>query len=194
MSGVLKKHKKLFIVGILILILECLMAAVGFFWPIFMIADIIGCCFLCVDYKVYKMFYSQMKPFEQRSIVRNVDYLVIGEPGINIVPDGSSSVAIKVPNVSEEGAYQILRRTHSILKQNGNVIIMLDKKNVGKKNVGLIETIFLHPLTIQELNLDKLQKLKRLVLFFKPKESCRLLLGLKHENFVPQKIRGGVLI
>ena len=118
-----------------------------------------------------------LEPFGTYSDVRNVDYLVIGDY-CNIrdyVPEGYSYVQITAPNRGYNSAFQILRHTHSILKEEGGTVVM----SIGnsRKAFTLFDTQFLHPITIKKYKLEGLCKRSRFPLMFEPIASLRFLWG-----------------
>ena len=130
-----------------------------------------------IDLKVYKAMRRQMNIFYAQSKNRNVDCLIIGEvcDPKDIGVECESFVQIRNPGLSEEGAYQILRRTHSILKENGHVIIALESKNVGSKKLGMMDTFFMHKITIKEKKLERTAKCRILLFFIHPLKSFEIL-------------------
>ncbi len=104
---------------------------------------------------------KQIDYFSNNSLVRNVDYLIISDmfdPNVT-VSDGKSFVQIYAPKKSIKGCYEILRHTHSILRDDGNgcVVIALRKKYY-KGQYSLFDTFFFHPVTISKMGLESLRK------------------------------------
>ena len=195
MSRILK-HKKLLAVVCIIIVIEILML---FFWPTVkyisfaIVVDVVLATLMLLDWRVVRKIYGQMKPFGAQSRIRNVDCLVIGETVDvqNIMPENCRSYTqIKVPDLTEEGAYQILRRTHSILKGQGIVVIPLKEVNLSKKKVRLMDLLFLHDISAKELGFEKLSKVKKYALFFNP-ISCIKMLFNKDESGYHEKFVGG---
>lgn len=141
------------------------------------VLDLLLLSFALIDLKAYKAMKRQMDIFYAQSKIRNVDSLIIGEAcnpkevGVN----RKRFVQIRNPGLSEEGAYQILRRTHSILKDNGNVVVALEKKNMGSKKLGLMDTFFMHEVTIKEYGIEKQAKCRKLVFFIHPIRSLEIV-------------------
>lgn len=130
---------------------------------------------------VNEMTRSKMKresfPFSTQSSVRNVDFLVIGDY-CNVrefIPEGSTVVRICAPGRGYCSSWQLLRHTHSILKENGGTVIMAIGKS--KKNFLLFDIPFLHTITIKKYHLEGLCKRSKMPFYFAPFDSLNFLLG-----------------
>lgn len=188
MSGILK-HKKLCIIVAIIVVLEVFVL----FWvkKISLAAGLLVLEFLFLvlffwDYKVHRIMCSQMKPFKAGNKIRNVDCIIIGElckPEAVMPENAKTFVQIKDPGISENGSFEILRRTHSILKDQGTVIIALEKKNLEKQSIGISDTYFLHDITIKEYGIENKARLKKLLFFIHPIRSTQILLGSSKIGF-----------
>ena len=130
---------------------------------------------------VRKEMQRELRPFEPGSLVRNVDYLIIGElcRTENIVPEGSKFLQLKIPGCSLDAAYEVLRHSFSILKENGGVAVLAYKnKSCSAHEHSLFDVNFLIPLTIQRLHLERYKIMKYFPLPFSPWKSLRLLLNI----------------
>ena len=119
----------------------------------------------------------QKEPFGINSRIRNVDYLIIGDycDVKDHVPDEASHIEFFAPGRSYQAAFQILRHTHSILKEEGGTVIMTIGK--GKKLYTVFDIAFFHEITIRKYGLQMLKKLSRFPLVAEPLNSLRFLVG-----------------
>ena len=189
MSRILKKKKLIAAAGCLLAaeLLVCLLARSTVAAVLFAAADALGACRLLEDRKVYVRLKRQMIPFGAKSPVRNLDCLVIGEicDPSRLLPQGAETYArIIDPGVSGRGAALALERTHSILRKNGTVILVLRKNRTRAEDAGVMETFFLHRITVQELGLEKASRRQKLVLFIHPFRGLKVLLDRKETGFV----------
>lgn len=115
--------------------------------------------------------------FDIFSSVRNIDYLIIGDFCVarDYVPNKSSYVQIFAPGRGYNSAYQILRHTHSILKEEKGVVIMTIGES--KKDFTIFDVPFLCSLTIKKYNLEDLCKKSKFPVIFAPINSIRFLGG-----------------
>lgn len=139
----------------------------------------------------------QLIPFEARSLVRNVDYLIIGELGKteNLVPDGCSYLQIKLPGCSLEAAYEVLRHSFSILKDNGGVAILAYKyKKLFPYEYSLFDVNFFVPVTIQRLHLKIYKMLSYFPLLFSPVRTLQLLFNIKRRGGISDSPRDDIAL
>lgn len=137
----------------------------------------------------------QMQVFEMDSLIRNVDYLIIGENcnPHDIIKNGSNKfVQLIDPGLSERAAFEILRHTHSILKTNGTVALVLKQKHLSSEKIGVMDIIFLHDMTIKEYGLEYISMLRKLIIFLEPIRSIKVLLCCKDTGF--EEIGGGTYL
>jgi len=132
MSGILERimrRKKKVAVLLYTILVMFITAAVGIYLHLnpvyYAIVYILIILIALLDYAVRNKMRTMSAPFDIFSNVRNVDYLVIGDfcRAEDYVPKGKTYVQIAAPGRSLNSSFQILRHTHSILKENGNVII-----------------------------------------------------------------------
>lgn len=198
MSRVLK-HKRLLVISFFIALLEIILYIVlkdTLFLVLILIIDFWLLLLAMINYKAYRTIRDQLLVLGAKSKVRNVDYLIIGElcdtqPIMNSA--NNTFVQIKCPNVSEFAAANILERTHSILKENGTVIIVLKKKNIKNQRIDTFDTFFFHPITIKKYSIEKKYKLQKLVLFTNPIRSISLLFVRKNKTIIESKCESYIL-
>lgn len=121
----------------------------------------------------------QVRVFYPTSQIRNVDYLIIGDmykpTDINL--SGKKVVHIYAPRRTLIAAYEILRHTYSIIKENGTVVVALNRKNVGLNKYNIFDIPFFHPITIKKLGLLNLKKWSRLPILIAPMITFRMICG-----------------
>lgn len=133
-----------------------------------------------------RRMYRQREPFEPRSRVRNVDYLVIGDicAPEEVVPAGETFVQIAASNRSLLASYEILRHTSSILKERGgHVVLAVRRKSAAQNTYSLFDVGFLHPVTIERLGLKGKTWQRHLPALFAPLRSLRLALWIQHGSW-----------
>lgn len=190
MSGFLKKvkHKKLLLTGTgLILVIGILL------WRGWYVAAALFCMIAVLNLTVLRKINRQKEPFYSRSMIRNVDYLLIGDmcPAEKLIPAGSSYVQISAPGRNLNSAYEILRHTFSILpEQGGKVILAIRAGNVGKQRYSLFDVPFFNPVTQERLRLNNRAWQSKLPILFAPLRSIQLLFGnggTYHSAHCPRK-------
>ena len=105
--------------------------------------------------------------------------------------NNASFVQIKDPGLSETAAYHILRRTHSVLKENGTAVFVLDRKHIGSTKMRPVDTFFLHDMTIRQMGLEKQSKLKKLIFFIQPLTGIAMLIGESSNAYKEQNYYSG---
>lgn len=177
MSRILKNKKKVAIYAIGLTLSILLMSVLHFRWYMMLMLGILYFLLVFLNEGVCRKMYYMHKPFEVYSEIRNVDYLLIGDfcNADNYVPKESTYVQISAPNRGFNSSYQILRHTHSILKEKGGTVIMAIGNN--KKNFMIFDIPFLHNITIKKYNLEGLRVMSRFPFFFAPIDSLRFLWG-----------------
>lgn len=136
-----------------------------------------------LNHFVCRKINRQREPFGINSSIRNVDYLLIGDycDIKKYVPWDKSHVALFAPGRSYEGAFQILRNTHSILKEEGGTVVITIGK--GKKPYTVFDVPFFHELTVKQYGLEKLRKKSRYPIIFAPINSLKFLMGGTRNSF-----------
>lgn len=128
---------------------------------------------------------------------RNFDYLVVGDlcNTENIVPKNSRSICFLAPERTTEASFLIFKHVFSLLKENGgNVVFVVNRKNLFSKRITLFDVSFLHQVTIKRLGLQSLLKKSRFPLIFSPLLSIKFLLctlqrrKLRRESFPQTEI------
>ena len=177
MSRILRYRKKLliYLLGMIIctVLLQILIKNV--------FVTVIGCgVFLGLTFLnelVCRKINLQREPFGINSTIRNVDYLIIGDycEVKKYVPKGKSHIEFFAPGRSYPSAFQVLRHTHSILKEEGGTVIMTIGK--GKKAYTVFDIALFHEITIKKYGLQLLKIMSRFPLFAEPLDSIRFLAG-----------------
>lgn len=192
MSGILRSKKKLTV--LIAFIVACLcVAALGACLKLglvyYVVVYFLMFAVAALTFAVWRKMKGMSAPFGTFSNIRNVDYLIIGDfcKAKDYVPEGSSYVQVAAPGRGLNSSYQILRHTHSILKEEGgNVVIAIGK---SKKDFMIFDMPFLHPITIKKYHLERLRKMSKLTFIFSPIDSIRFLLGGGYSTYVPvQKV------
>lgn len=199
MSGFLKKvcHFVLRRKKLTLLIALIIVALVLRFTIVAPIVFLVALCAIA-NAAVVRKSRKQSEPFSHKSLIRNVDYLVIGDlcnPSA-LVPQGCSYVAVTSPGRSLTSSYEILRHTYSILKEDSpNVIITVQRKHLQGGYSAFDLPIFrMSPISIKRLGVEALCQKERLPLLYSPVKSRQLLLNRKRQysailQDVPQEIR-----
>ena len=177
--SIIKNHKKkLLLFSLIFVVLFCggyiLTRSLSFATTMVVIYSIL----FFLNWAVVKKNNNQKNPLNVYSDIRNVDYLVIGEycDVGKIIPGGKTCVRILAPRRSYEASYQILRHTHSILKEEGGTVIICAEKMERKYSV--FDIPFFHPITIKKLNLERLKTMSYAPLLFSPVNALRFLIGM----------------
>lgn len=184
MSGILKllKSKRSFLFTIwLLLLLAGLLVAIKtgeyIFVLIFGIITIIPAVLYALNKKVLHKMNLQYKDFFSPDGKRNIDCLVIGDcyDVSEYLPPNYEYIQIAAPKRGILSDYEILRHTHSILKENGTIYMPVQDKH---KDNGL--TIFdfpiFHPITVKKYNIRNFTKKKQFPILYSPIGSLGLLL------------------
>ena len=181
MSGIMKiiiNHKKT--IGTLFLLL--IIIAVLLIFRMYIFAAIIITAAIVNVLAVRKMN-KQKAPFWKYSKIRNVDCLVIGDISSNTAQNLSgsgTSVSIYLPGCTLAGAYEVLRHTFSILKENGgNAVLVVRKKNISKTDYSPFDINFFHPVTVNRLGLKRAKFMSRFPIVFATVKSLKFLFGTK---------------
>lgn len=177
MSRILKHKKKFFIylLGLVVcmILLEILIRSI----PITLCGCALYLMAAVLNELICRKINRQREPFGINSSIRNVDYLIIGDycDIEHYVPEGMSHLALFAPGRSYEASFQLLRHTHSILKEEGGTVIMTIGK--GKKPFTVFDIPLFHEITIRKYGLQRLQKMSRFPLIAEPLNSLKFLGG-----------------
>ncbi len=191
MSGVLKRikgKKKIAAFGFALLVMAAV-AAFGICFHLhpayYVVVYLLIILIVMLSYAVRNKMRAMSAPFGTFSSTRNVDYLVIGDfcKVKDYVPQGASYVQIAAPGRGLNSSFQILKHTHSILKEEGGSVIIAVGK--GKKDFSVFDIPFLHPITIKKYHLERLRKMSKLTFIFSPIDSIRFLLGGGYSAYTP---------
>lgn len=134
--------------------------------------------------KTRNILWKQSSYFMPNSDIRNVDYLVIGD--MYRLPKNLSelkTIQIAAPERGLESCFEILKHTHSILADNGKIIIAVKKKNINKKGYTLFDTYFFHYTTIKLKKLEVLRRKSLMPFIFSPLKSLKLILKRYSNNY-----------
>lgn len=179
MSGIIKKignHKKSCAALCLLVVLTAGLVMLEQYVLVVLLAGVA----ILNELTIRKMK-KQKEPFGTRSRTRNVDCLVIGDigPGNAKTAAGEgTAVSIYLPGCTLAGAYEVLRHTFSILKEEGgNVVLAIKKKNLKINRYSLFDAYFFHPVTINRLGLKKQKFMSRFPVVFAPVKSLMFLFG-----------------
>ncbi len=181
MSGIINKvknHKKAAALLVLFLMIIAVFVISGMYLP----AAVIMAVSVANELTVRKMN-RQKAPFGTYSKIRNADCLVIGDISPKAAQNLSGSdktVSIYLPGCTLAGAYEVLRHTFSILKEDGGqAMLVVRKKNIDKTGYSPFEISFFHAVTINRLELDNSEYLLRLPILFTPIKSLMILAGTR---------------
>lgn len=188
MSGIINKvikHKKTVAAIFLLLVIIAVLLIFGMYIP----AAIIIVVFIANELTVRKM--NQQKAlFGTYSKIRNADFLVIGDiphKTAQRISERGKTVTIYLPGCTLAGAYEVLRHTFSILKENGGrVVLVVRKKNIEKTGYSPFEISFFHPVTINRLELKNVKFMRRFPIVFAPVKSMMFLSGIKEAKSVSE--------
>lgn len=103
--------------------------------------------------------------------------------GSDPISEDARRVMIIVPEMSGECAYELVRRTYSILRKDGKVIIAIKQKNINSNRMGVMDTFYLHDYTIREKCLKNKSMLRKIVLFIEPIRSIKMLTHKQIKGF-----------
>ncbi len=190
MSGIIsliKNHKKKSLFCALLFILAALIGIYIYIYNI--IACIIACAvtfliliFFLLNLMTIRKVNSQKTPFNPRSAIRNVDYLIIGDmcdPN-QLIPSGKTYVQLSAPDRNLMSAYEILRHTYSILDEKyGTVVFVIKDKYINVERFSIFDIPLFHKITINRLNLKMMIIKANFPFLFSPLKSIKLLLGIK---------------
>lgn len=138
--------------------------------------------FVTVNNAFYKRLSQNTRIFNAQSLIRNVDCLHIGECTDDVV-DLKNDLFLHVPYANLSSSFEIIRATHSILKENGTIVLALRKSEENKKRYSIFEMIYYHQITLNRLNLNRKNKVERkFPLLFSPKRSIAFIIK-KPKNY-----------
>lgn len=123
---------------------------------------------------------NEKKPFEVFSHIRNVEYLIIGNiyDIRSIVPSNVKYSYILVPDCNERTAYELLRHTYSILKENYGTAVIVTKKNDTEdiNDYSVFAVPFFHQVSINRLNLQWIKSKSHFPFIFSPIKGLKFMI------------------
>ena len=201
MSGVLKvfrSKKSLLIVFAAVLIVAGLCGAVVLHsgWILFLSA--VGAMIITVlwiNHKAAVSLQKQYEAFSTQSDIRNVDCLIIGDmiDSSSIIPNGESYVQLAAPNRGFLSDYELLRHTHSILKESGGKIYIPYCPKKKKEALSLFDYPILHITTLKKYNCVSEAPKSKNPLFYSPVDTLKFVFvkggrGSTEDNSADQRI------
>ncbi len=179
MSWILKRKKKIVFCATVAVLFSALCCVEYFVWhsSALVCATFISLISVALmNRAVLKKMHAAHAPFRPLSRIRNVDFLVIGTfiDARSFIPKGKSFVQIAAPGRGLFSAYQVLRHTHSILKEEGGTVMLAFEK--GKDKFTVFDMPFLHPVTVKKYHLEGLKRESRFPMIFAPINSVRSLI------------------
>ena len=139
--------------------------------------------------KIYNRLYSDIRVFYPESSIRNVDMLFIGDmlDVHNFMicnRKNGKFVQIKSPNKSEKASFEILKSTHSILREGGEVYIVINKKKYGTEYISVFDIPFLHPYTLYKMGIKRNKLKTYFPILFEPINTLKLIIGVKKNGII----------
>lgn len=188
MSGFLNNKKKKFIC-LLIVCAGIYLALIGFGAYLLLGLYTAVLLLLACDIYAYEKNRKNARELNATGTIRNVDYLIIGDMCSikDIVPSGATYFAICCPGRSMFASYEIMRHTFSIAKEEGYVVIACRRDRIDSREITVFDMPYLNQLSIKRMNLAKLKKKEKLVLFLKPVQTIKLLLSCFHGQYRYEK-------
>lgn len=193
MSRILKRKKK--IVALFLALVAIMLIGFGLHMNaiIVLAACLAVVVFFFINEYILRKIRKELEPFGVYSEIRNVDYLILGNPlqVADYVPVGSSYVEVCAPNRSYDSTWQLLRHTHSILKDGGTVLMAVDR---NRKGFSVFDIPFLHPITIKKYHIERLKKMSHFPIIFALSASIRLAFGRGYSSYnvsqnIPDKLK-----
>lgn len=180
----IKKHKKAFVIAVFVFI------SAGFvLFKLYLISFLV-LLIAVLNYTVVRKMDGQNEAFSPRGRIRNIDTLIIGDVSNDAkkkLLGKDTGICINSPCCSLTAAYELLRHSFSILKENNGKAIIVVKKMRMKKSYNLFDVRFFHAVTISRLNLKKFVYKCYFPMIFEPFLSIRFLLGIGCKELVETK-------
>lgn len=174
MSGILRSKKKMLIVFWVVGII-CSIMAQKYVIVLFCVV-IIVVMFLIrhINRKVVEITQKQTEIFFPDGKVRNVDCLIIGDM-MKVAPR-EGLLQLSAPDRTLLGAYEILRHTHSILRDDKTVtvIIAVKKRLKSISKYGIFDTLFFHWLILEEKKLYRLRNKAKSPFIYAPLKTLQI--------------------
>lgn len=178
---------KIILIGACVWVVTLFLCLIAHQWLIAGFLFITGVAF-ALNFVLYSKLKRSVSQMNASGVIRNVDYLIIGEnfDSSRIVDTSNSKFEILSPGRSLCASKEILRHTFSILKEGGTVII-IDKGNKVQKFTCL-DTLWFHDVTIKRLNLCYTKKLNKFPLLLSPINSIGILLNVRNKRWMPVEV------
>ena len=143
-------------------------------------------CLYIINRNIRKQIAKSNSAFNSMSPIRNIDRLIIGD--MMKLPNElkvGSFLQIEAPNRSLLSSYEILRHTHSILKDDGEaeVILVVKRSNMSKGKYTIFDIPFFHYITIRQKKLEKLQRNMYYPLLYDPLNSLCYWLKIRTKGY-----------
>lgn len=190
MSWILKfiarcKRDKLLSLSLLIIVVLLIVSCVCLFMKAYVwivICLVVGISFV-LNYCTVRKIYRQQAEFRPTGTLRNVNTLYIGdlEPS-TIHPAVDPVLKLCAPYRTYEASFEILRRTSSILNEEGSRVYLLYRKQKKKKDlfsVFDIPILSMASWSIKAFHLEKIKFLSQFPLFCSPLKSLLLIVNKK---------------
>ena len=179
------RSKKIFFIAVCFIIFGVILCwMTKSFWFLFL--PILGVVLLTVfifiycNSKVINIIKCQYKDFSSTSKVRNIDCMVIGDM-INpffLVKEGVSFIQIYAPGRGFLSDYEIIRHTHSILK-DGGVIYIPYKMKYTNNGLSIFDYPILHPITIEKYKIGQKNKQSKYPIIYHLISSIKILFQIQ---------------
>ena len=182
MSRILKHKRKFFIYLSGLVVCMILLKVLTRSIPITFFGFVLYLMATGLNELVCRKINRQRDLFGINSSIRNADYLIIGDycDTKAYVPEGMTHIELFAPGRSYEAAFQILRHTHSILKEEGGTVIITIGK--GQKSYTVFDIVFFHEITIKKYGLQRLKKISHFPLIAEPINSLKFLVERDKKN------------
>lgn len=171
------------------LIVSCVSCIVGvifnWIWYLGILAMVVYYGILRLNNLTIKKNIRQYVPFSSTSQIRNIDYLIVGDmcDSSVIVNKNKTFIQIQAPKRGVHSCYEIVRHTHSILKDGGTVCVCLNQHYINKP-IGVFDIPFFHPVTIKRLCLQNINRWASYPMICRPLSAIILLLGIQSKRYV----------
>lgn len=188
MSWFLKKKRQIvylfFIISIIIICSLTIILDSMMYILCYIVCIILAIIVYQINRITRNILWKQSSYFMPNSDIRNVDYLVIGDM-YKLPKDLSAlkTIQIAVPEIGLDSCFEILKHTHSILVDNGKIIIAVKRKNINKKGYTLFDAYFFHYTTIKLKKLEVLRRKSLMPFIFSPLKSLKFILKCYHDDF-----------
>ncbi len=168
-----------------VVLLLCCVSSVVFVQYWLATASLLLFAIIFINWLTVKKMRKPVLYFDSRCSIRNVDNLIIGELCYveDFIVPGETYIQLCAPFRKTHSSFEILRHTHSILKEpGGRVSFVLPKQNLSTKSYSIFDIpIFsMSPTSIKYLNMEYKKYLSLFPVCISPVKSLRLLLNIRH--------------